>query len=56
MTKLARHIGHIAAHLVRRAAQSGDDLEVIARRVAPEIDNEREQRMFLEACWRIGKH
>lgn len=53
--ELARHIGPVAAHLVRRAAAGCGDLDVLARRLAPEIDGEREQRAFLEACWRIGK-
>lgn len=53
--ELARCIGPVAGHLVRRAAQGGGDLDVIARRLAPEIDGESERRLFLEACWRIGK-
>jgi hypothetical protein len=53
--ELARRIGPVAGHLVRRAAQGGGDLDVIARRLAPEIDGESERRLFLEACWRIGK-
>ena len=53
--ELARHIGPVAGHLVRRAAQSGGDLDVIAQRLAPEIDSASERRRFLEACWRIGK-
>ena len=53
--ELARCIGPVAGHLVRRAAQGGGDLDVIAQRLAPEIDGESERRLFLEACWRIGK-
>ncbi|MGO4504604.1 MULTISPECIES: toll/interleukin-1 receptor domain-containing protein [unclassified Dyella] len=53
--ELARHIGPVAGHLVRRATLGGCDLETLARRLAPEIDGEVERRRFLEACWRIGK-
>jgi TIR domain len=55
-TELAKRIGPVAGHLVRRAAQGGGDLDALARRLAPEIDGEPERRIFLEACWRIGKH
>ena len=54
-TELAKRIGPVAGHLVRRAAQAGGDLDALARRLAPEIDGEPERRIFLEACWRIGK-
>ncbi len=54
-TELARRIGPVAGHLVRRAALAGGDLEAITQRLAPEIDGESERRLFLEACWRIGK-
>jgi hypothetical protein len=54
--ELAKHIGPVAGHLVRRAAQGGGDLDALARRLAPEIDGESERRIFLEACWRIGKN
>ncbi|MHA6206277.1 toll/interleukin-1 receptor domain-containing protein [Dyella soli] len=53
--ELARRIGPVAAHLVRRATQAGGDLDALARRLATEIDGEPERRAFLEACWRIGK-
>jgi hypothetical protein len=53
--ELARHIGPVAALLVRRAAQGCGDLDALARRLAPEIDGEPERRIFLDACWRIGK-
>ena len=53
--ELAKRIGPVAGHLVRRAAQGGCDLDALARRLAPEIDGEQERRIFLEACWRIGK-
>ena len=53
--ELARHIGPVAGHLVRRAAQGGGDLDVLSQRLALEIDGELERRRFLEACWRIGK-
>ncbi len=52
--ELARCIGPVARHLVRRAAQAGGDLGTIAQRLAPEIDGEPQRRAFLEACWRIG--
>ncbi|WP_233840476.1 toll/interleukin-1 receptor domain-containing protein [Dyella sp. 2HG41-7] len=52
--ELARQIGPLAGHLVRRAAQGGGDLDALARRLASEIEGEREQRIFLEACRRIG--
>jgi hypothetical protein len=54
-SELARRIGPVAGHLVRRAAQDGGDLDALARRLAAEIDSEPERRIFLEACWRIGK-
>ncbi|MBV8157516.1 MAG: hypothetical protein JO278_07665, partial [Dyella sp.] len=54
-TELAKRIGPVAGHLVRRATQGGGDLDAVARRLAPEIDGEQERRIFLEACWRIGK-
>ena len=53
--ELARRIGPLAGHLVRRAAQGGGDLDAMAQRLAPEIDGESERRLFLAACWRIGK-
>ena len=53
--ELAKCIGPVAAHLVRRASQGGGDLDALARRLAPEIDGEQERRTFLEACWWIGK-
>ena len=53
--ELAKRIGPVAGHLVRRATQGGGDLDALARRLAPEIDGEPERRIFLEACWRIGK-
>lgn len=53
--ELAKRIGPVAGHLVRRATQAGGDLEALAQRLAPEIDGEVERRRFLEACWRIGK-
>jgi hypothetical protein len=55
-TELAKRIGPVAGHLVRRATQGGGDLDALARRLAAEIDSESERRIFLEACWRIGKH
>ena len=54
--ELARRIGPVAGHLVRRAAQGGGDLDALAQRLASEIDDEPERRLFLEACWRIGKN
>ncbi|MFZ0869645.1 MAG: toll/interleukin-1 receptor domain-containing protein [Rhodanobacter sp.] len=54
--ELARRIGPVAKHLVHRAAQGGGDLDALARRLAAEIDGEPERRIFLEACWRIGKN
>jgi hypothetical protein len=54
-TELARCIGPVAAHLVRRAAKAGGDLDAIALRLSTEIDQEPERRRFVEACWRIGK-
>jgi TIR domain len=54
--ELAKRIGPVAGHLVRRAVQGGGDLDALARRLAPEIDSEPERRIFLEACWRIGKY
>ncbi|QNK02797.1 toll/interleukin-1 receptor domain-containing protein [Dyella telluris] len=54
-TELARRIGPVAGHLVRRAAQGSGDLDALARCLASEIDGEQERRIFLEACWRIGK-
>lgn len=54
-TELAKRIGPVAGHLVRRAAQGGGNLDALARRLAPEIDGEPDRRIFLEACWRIGK-
>jgi hypothetical protein len=53
--ELAKRIGPVAGHLVRRAARDGGDLDALARRLAPEIDREPDRRIFLEACWRIGK-
>ena len=53
--ELAKRIGPVAGHLVRRAAQGGGDLDALARRLASEIDGEQEKRRFLEACWQIGK-
>jgi TIR domain len=53
--ELAKRIGPVAGHLVRRAAQGGGDLDALAQRLAPEIDGEPERRIFLQACWRIGK-
>lgn len=53
--ELARRIGPVAGHLVRRATQGGGDLDAVAQRLALEIDGELERRRFLEACWRIGK-
>ena len=53
--ELARCIGPVAAHLVRRAAKGGGDLDAIALRLAPEIDREQARRIFIEACRRIGK-
>ncbi len=52
--ELAKRIGPVAGHLVRRAAQGGGNLDALARRLALEIDGEQERRFFLEACWRIG--
>lgn len=54
--ELARHIGPVAGHLVRRALQASTDLDALAQRLATEIDGEAERRHFLEACWHIGKH
>jgi hypothetical protein len=54
--ELAKRIGPVAGHLVRRATQGGGDLDTVARRLAAEIEGEQERRIFLEACWRIGKH
>ena len=54
--ELTKRIGPVAAHLVRRATQGGGDLDTVARRLAAEIDGEQERRIFLEACWRIGKN
>jgi hypothetical protein len=54
-SELAKRIGPVAGHLVRRTAQDGGDLDALARRLAAEIDGEPERRIFLEACWRIGK-
>jgi hypothetical protein len=54
-TELAKRIGPVAAHLVRRAVQGGGDLDALAQRLALEIDGDSERRIFLQACWRIGK-
>jgi hypothetical protein len=54
-TELARCIGPVAAHLVRRATKGGGDFDAIALRLATEIEREPERRNFVEACRRIGK-
>ncbi|HEV7123106.1 MAG TPA: toll/interleukin-1 receptor domain-containing protein [Rhodanobacter sp.] len=52
-TELTRHIGPVAAHLVRRAAKNGSDVRAIALLLAPEIDDEAQRHAFLDACQRI---
>lgn len=54
-TELARCIGPVATHLVRRAATGGGDLDTITLRLAAEIDHEQERRDFVEACRSIGR-
>ena len=54
-TELARCIGPVAGHLIRRAAKGCGDLDAIVLRLAAEIDREPERRTFVEACRRIGK-
>jgi len=53
--ELVKCIGPVAAHLVRRAARTGGDVQMLAQRLASEIDDERERQCFLDACRRIGK-
>lgn len=52
--ELAKCIGPVASHLVRRAAQNGGNLDALAQRLALEIDSEQERHDFLEACRRMG--
>jgi hypothetical protein len=52
-TELARRIGPVASHLVRRATKGGGDLLAIALRLAAEIDGEPERGTFIQACRRI---
>jgi hypothetical protein len=53
--ELAKRVGPVAGHLVRRAIRDGGTLDTLAQRLAPEIDGELDRRVFLETCWRIGK-
>jgi len=53
--ELARWIGPVATLLVRRAAKDGGNLDALAQRLAPEVDDGVQRRAFLEACWRIGR-
>ena len=54
-TELARVIGPLAGHLVRRATLAGGGLQQIAVRLAADIDREQDRGRFLEACRRIGR-
>jgi hypothetical protein len=49
-TELARHIGPVARHLVRRAAAACATLDQLAESLAREIDTEPQRRQFLAAC------
>ena len=51
--QLAPHIGPLAQHLVRRAAQSASGWEQLIQRLAAEIDADAPRRQFVEACRRL---
>ncbi len=53
-SELARFIGPLAGHLVRRAVQAGGDLQQIVARLAGDIDAAADRAEFLQACRRLG--
>jgi hypothetical protein len=48
--QLARHIGPLAQHLVRRAATQAPDFERLIGRLAGEIDSDAARQQFINAC------
>lgn len=46
---LARHLGPIARHLVRRHAPAANTIEALASALAAELDDDRERKLFLAA-------
>ncbi len=52
---LATHIGPLAKHLVKRAAQRAGDLEDLIERLAPELDAPSDRRAFVQRCREIGR-
>ena len=48
--ELARYIGPVAKHLVRRAAGSAVDLPQLILRLSAEVDSDKERQKFMTAC------
>ena len=52
--ELARYIGPVAKHLVRRAAASAVDLPQLILRLSAEVDSDKERQKFMTGCRSIG--
>ncbi len=53
--QLARHIGPVAQHLVRRAAANQPGWEQLITQLAEEIDSTPARKQFLDACHALGR-
>ena len=52
--ELARYIGPVAKHLVRRAVPSAVDLPQLILRLSAEVDSDKERQKFMNGCRSIG--
>jgi len=48
--ELARYIGPVAKHLLRRAAASAVDLPQLIARLSAEVDSDKDRQKFMTAC------
>ena len=53
--QLARHIGPVAQHLVKRAAATLPGWEQLITKLADEIDSTPARQQFLDACHALGR-
>ena len=48
--ELARFVGPLAKHLVKRAASRASGIEELVQKLGREIESEEERRQFMKAC------
>jgi TIR domain len=51
--ELARFVGPLAKHLVKRAASQASDIKELVEKLGGEIESQEERRQFIKACQQV---